>query len=141
MSDLVDPDALFETVATLFAIAVLADHRIRDVELVEFVHACSVQNLKIRPDTLLSRREILDWFNRHKEKIEQALNSPDHDAYKTEVLSHILDMDLQRSVLSSIFTISICDYELHDEESAFITQALDVWKTSMPLPSEIERVA
>jgi hypothetical protein len=141
MPELRNQDALFETVATLFAVSVLADHRVRDAELVEFVHACSLHNLQIHPDTLLSRRDIIDWFNKQKAEIGRALEGPNADDYIVDLLSRIKEEGLQRSVLSSIFTISICDYELHDEESALISKALEVWNTTMPLPTEVEWVA
>ena len=132
---------LYETASEIFAVTVLLDERARDPELIEFVHACMVQNHRLRPGIILSRQSILAWFDANKARIGAALAADADNAYKTGLLSQIYDEDLQRVVLSSIFTISVADYELHDEESDFIKQALMVWKTTLPTPMEIDAVA
>ena len=141
MSTFDDSDSLFNAIATIFAVTVLLDQRERDIELVEFTHACMVQNHRIRPSKIISRQQILAWFAHHRETILGRLSADEDDRYKLGLLGRIHDPELQRSVLSSIFTISVADYELHDEESAFINQALRVWKTQMPTPVEIDAVA
>ncbi len=134
-------DALFESVATIFAMTVLADHRVRDEELIEFTHAAMIHNQLLRPKTILTRRRLLQWFETHKDEIDASMHGDAGDDYKRRILSYITDQALQRSVLSSIFTISVCDYELHDEERDFIATALKVWNASMPRPDEVDLVA
>ena len=141
MSEFPDSQQLFEYVATIFAVTVLLDDRERDPELIEFVHACMVHNHRLRPGVILSRQHLLKWFDANKEAIRARLHADDAEAYKTDLLSRIFDEDLQRGVLSSIFAISVADYELHDEETDFISRALAVWHTTMPTPEEVDAVA
>ncbi len=140
MTQFEDSDALFQTVATIFAVTVLLDNRERDTELIEFCHACMVHNHKIRPGTILPRQKLSAWFTQNKRDISASLSGPDSKAYKSELLSRISVPELQRSVLSSIFIISVADYELHDEESEFIQRALSIWDTKMPRAEELAAV-
>ena len=141
MSQFDDADTLYQVIAKIFAVTVLLDKRRRDPELIEFTHACMVHNHALRPGKIVSRRQIMEWFDAHRPELEDALSKDNALAYKTELLSRVKTKDLQRKVLSSIFTISVSDYELHSEESDFINQALRVWKTSMPTPDELDAVA
>ena len=140
MSEFQDGDALFQTVATIFAATVLLDKRERDPELIEFTHACMVHNHKIRPGTILPRQTLQAWFNQHKGDLSATLSGPDAHDFKIELLSRISAPELQRSVLSSIFTISVADYELHDEETEFIQTALSVWNAEVPRIEELAAV-
>ena len=140
MSEFQDGDALFQTVATIFAITVLLDERERDPELIEFTHACMVHNHKIRPGTILPRQTLQAWFKQRKSDLSATLSGPDAQDFKIELLSRISAPELQRSVLSSIFTISVADYELHDEETEFIQTALSVWNAEMPRVEELAAV-
>jgi len=135
------PDENYEAVLKILAVTVLIDHRTKDRELIEFAHAAMMHNQQLRPSVMLSRRMIIEWFHTEKTGIIDALKADEDDSYKSELLSRIKDSDLQRRLLSSVFSIAVCDYELHDEESDFIKQALKVWKTHMPTPAEIDAVA
>ena len=140
MSEFQDGDALFQTVATIFATTVLLDERERDPELIEFTHACMVHNHKIRPGTILPRQTLQAWFKQRKSDLSATLSGPDAQDFKIELLSRISAPELQRSVLSSIFTISVADYELHDEETEFIQTALSVWNAELPRVEELAAV-
>jgi len=84
---------------------------------------------------------IGEWFERHKDDIIQSLADDDDNSYKIQLLSQVKDKELQRRLLSSIFAIAICDYELHDEESDFIKTALKVWKADLPTPAEVDVIS
>lgn len=134
-------DALFQAVSDILAVTVLLDRRERDRELIEYVHAVQLHNQDIRPETILPRRKILEQFHARKDALITRLDGDGEDEFKRDLLSKVTDKDLQRKILCSVFTISICDYELHDEESDFIKKALDIWKADMPSAAEVESVA
>lgn len=136
-----DSNALYNLVLKILAVTVLIDHREKDRELIEFTHAAMLHNHHLRPGVMLSRTMIIDWFNAQKADIKKSLYADKDDSYKSGLLSQVRDTALQRRLLSSIFTIAVCDYELHDEESNFIKTSLKIWKTEMPTPREIEAVA
>lgn len=134
-------DPLFDAVATVFAATVLLDERQRDVELVEFTHACVVHSRALRPQHILCREQVRSWFDTHSAEIAARLLDDEDGSYRTQILQRIEGDDLRRSVLSSVFAISVSDYELHDEETAFIGRALRLWGVDLPSPKDIEAVA
>ena len=136
-----DSDELYNVILKILAVTVLIDHRQRDRELVEFTHAAMLHNHHLRPGVMLSRKMINEWFDAHKTDLMKKLNADEDNSFKTYILTQIRDKALQRRLLSSIFTIAVADYELHDEESNFIKSSLAIWKTHMPTPSEIEAMA
>lgn len=141
MAKFLDSDTLFGVIIDILAVTVLIDNRQKDRELIEFTHAAMLHNHHLRPGKMISRRMLVDWFNQRKADISASLSRDDDNSFKTDLLSHIRDKELQKRLLSSIFTIAICDYELHDEESNFIKTALKVWKTDMPTAADLEAVA
>lgn len=136
-----DSDELYNVVLKILAVTVLIDHRERDRELVEFTHAAMLHNHHLRPGVMLSRKMIMDWFHAHKAEITETLIADKDNSFKSNLLKRIKDAALQRRLISSIFTIAVADYELHDEESNFIKSSLVIWKTHMPTPAELEAVA
>ena len=141
MTESLGSDALFDVVIDILAVTVLIDNRVKDRELVEFVHVSTLHNHDLRPEKILSRRMLLRLFDARTGRLMTALANDEDGSFKQNLLSKIKDKALQRSLLSSIFTIATCDYELHDEENDFIRSALKVWNTHMPVHSEIEAVA
>lgn len=126
-------------VARILAVTVLLDKRERDIEMVEFCHYVMTINQAIC-STILPRQKILDWFDGHKAEFAEALASDTDRSYKTEILEDITEPDLRKTVLAAICAISVSDYELPDEETAFIKLALDVWKSEMPTADDISLV-
>lgn len=141
MSQSSETDELLQTIATIFAITVLLDKKQRDQELIEFCHAVSVANRHLRPDVILPRTTILKWYGELKPEVVSRLAGQDAWSWKRELLSRIPNAEIRNLVLASIFTISVCDYELRDEESAFIKLALDTWKTGVPLSADLATAA
>lgn len=138
MTTQLDTDELYRVLLNILAVTVLIDKRERDKELIEFCHAAMLLNQQLRPGKIMSKQMLEEWFERHKGDIKQELENDADNSYKIKLLSLVTDKTLQRRLLSSIFTIAICDYELHDEESDFIKTALKIWDTDMPPPEEIE---
>lgn len=134
-------DSLYSSVVEILAVTVLLDMKQRDRELIEFTHAGVVHNQYLRPEKIVTRTQLLNWFHTNADEIKDKLTAKDALAYKTKLLSRITDAELQKRVLASIFTIAVCDYDLHDEESYFIKVALDVWNTVMPTANCLEAVA
>jgi len=141
MAKFLDIDGLYSVVTDILAITVLIDQREKDRELIEFTHAAMTHNHHLRPGKIVSRKMLADWFHARKGVLKEQLKTDSDDSYKKALLAKIKDKDLQRRLLTSIFSIAICDYELHDEESNFIRTALKVWKTEMPGVNELDYVA
>ena len=141
MAKFLDIDDLYAVVTDILAVTVLIDERVKDRELIEFTHAAMTHNHHLRPGKIVSRKMLNDWFHARKGVLRDALAKDQDDSFKKALLANITDKDLQRRLLTSIFSISICDYELRDEESNFIRNALAVWKTEMPNIADLDHVA
>ncbi|MEE9347905.1 MAG: hypothetical protein V3U82_06895 [Robiginitomaculum sp.] len=118
---------IWDDILTLLAVAVLADDRIRDLELVEFCHEAQSLNQHFDPDRILSRSSLRKWFDDKHLPIKIALSSGDRALFISDSLERIDDVAMRPHILQSIFGIIVCDYEMHDEESKFIQTAVDIW--------------
>ena len=133
-----DQDRLYHDVFDILATTVLIDHRTKDRELIELVHAANEMNQLLRPGLIQPRQAVLHQFAERSAYINDGIDSENSEKFKRDMLSKITDTNLQCKVLGFIFAISVCDYELHDEESDFIKTALNVWNADMPTPQELE---
>lgn len=132
---------LFMTVVDILVITVLSDDRTRDKERIEFVNCAQIHNRNLHPDIILTPQQLHTLFDARAATIKAEIDREGLRAVQEKNLVQIIDRGVQRRVLSSIFAISICDYELHDEERGLIQTALSVWKSQLPDPSEIEPIS
>lgn len=133
-------DALISA-ATVLAVSVLIDERLRDIEMVEFSHSMITINRHIRPDVILPRSALMAWFNENAAEISERISKDSDNVWKTEILGHIQDAQLRRMVLAAMFSISICDYELNDEECEYLKLAVSLWETGLPHIEDMELMA
>lgn len=122
----------WQDILRLLAISVLIDDVIKDRELIEFCHEAQKLNRQFRSDTILCREHLLAEFNRIKPDIIAALKSPNSKSYITQCIAALTDEAQCGEVSKSIYSISICDYEVHDEECAFLQTALADWGIDAP---------
>lgn len=130
-----------EAVARILAVTVLLDQRQRDREMIEFCHYVMTINQDICAAAILPRETILNWFEAHKTEFSAALASDTDGSFKRKILDQVICPELHKQVLTAVFAICICDYELHDEEAEFIKLALQLWKSDMPTPGDMSRMA
>lgn len=125
---------MWDDILRLLAIAVLADHRLRDPELIEFCHEAQTLNYHINSERIVSRRELMDWFSKVRPEISEILDGPTPlaEAYIKAAFEKITDSALQPHILQSIFGICICDYDLDDEESRMIQLGMTIWGIGLP---------
>lgn len=131
---------LYKTVLDILVIAVLSDDRTRDREKIEFIHCAQVHNRALHPDVILTPAQLHHLFMERSGVINAQIETNGLQNIQEQYLSQIIDRGVQRSVLASIFSIAVCDYELHDEERGMIQTALRVWKSNLPDPTEIDSI-
>lgn len=131
---------MLRAVGTILATSVLIDERLRDIEMVEFSHSIMTINRYIQPDVILPREDILKWFDDNAAGVSENILKDKNNVWKTEILSKIIDPELRSMVLAAMFSISVCDYELDDEECEFLRLAVSLWKVELPRFKEIERM-
>lgn len=124
-------DPFWSTVLPILAIAVLADGKVRDLELIEFTFEAQAIGAVKDPARILPRKHLKDWFHVMRPHIEAALNSDSRDAFIAQTLNAIDDEHTRQMLLTSVFGIAICDYELHMEETGFLRSAMQAWKVAL----------
>lgn len=133
-------DGTIHAVANILATSVLIDERLRDIEIIEFSHSMTTINQHVRPDVILPPEDIAEWFKGHADSISNKISTDENDVWKTQILNQIQDQDLRRMVLTAMFSISVCDYELKDEECEFLKLAVSLWKIDLPHVTDMERM-
>lgn len=129
---------LFRRVLDILVLAVISDNRTRDRERIEFIHCAQIHNRTLHPDVIMTPSQLHVLFAERAEVLNKEIDEKGLKATQIAHLSDVIDRGMQRRVLSSIFAIAICDYELHDEERGFIRTALETWNSHLPDPTEVE---
>lgn len=135
-----DPETLYDTIATIFAVSVLLNETKHDRELIEFSHACCSHNRMIRPQKINPRETIVEWFHAHAPEIRNKLKDPLCEVYKIGLLRQVGEPTLHLTILSSIFAICIADGTTCSAEDDFIKTAEAVWGITVPTSDELEAV-
>lgn len=123
-------------VLTVLAIAVLADHRLRDPELVEFCHEAKRLSNKYQPDVIMTRTHLRNWFFDNRLPLSSRLESDKAHEFMEAAIRKIDGAELQSDMLQSIFGIVVCDYHLDDEEAFMLKLAVEIW--GMPVPRDFD---
>ncbi|WP_427449950.1 hypothetical protein [Litorimonas sp. WD9-15] len=135
---MIDLDETLRAVSTVLAVSALIDERLRDIEMIEFSHSVMTINQRIRPGVILPRKTVVKWFKDNEDEITVKISEDENSVWRKEILSLITDPELRRLVLSAMFSISVCDYELDDEECEFLKLAVSLWETGLPSVADVE---
>ena len=119
----------FQTVLDILGACVLADRLERDSELVELTTGAQRITRGLDPTTVVARRDMLDWFAAARPRLQGLARDADARA---ALFARLTSPTLRIQTLVAVFGISVCDYHLDDEESAFFQQAAEVWGTTPP---------
>lgn len=122
----------WDNILHLLAIAVLADRRVRDPELIEFCHEAQRICRAYYPDKIMPRADLRDWFLARQDALKAKLSSDNANSVILSAVQSIPEGPLRATILQAIFSISICDYDLDDKESALVHLCQREW--NIPLP-------
>ena len=124
-----------DVILDILGVCLLADKYERDEELVEFCNSAQLLGRFIAPEIVLSRQELRQWLESNKTRLCAVVG--DVEAERA-MLERVTDPELRRKTLVAIFAICVCDYHLADEESAFLSLAMEVWKPKAMTPDMLE---
>ena len=122
----------WDNILHLLAIAVLADRRVRDLELIEFCHEAQRICRAYYPQQIMPCADLRDWFLAQQDALKAKLSSDNANSVILNAVHNIPEGPLRATILQAIFSISICDHDLDDEESALVDVCQREW--NIPLP-------
>lgn len=119
------------------AIAVVIDHKIRDVEQTVFIElANGLLDLFGKPT--LSAQAITTWFEDHKDALEDQLWDKGGNTLVLKALTRFRELKHCEAIYDALVTISIADDEYVPEESRLIQSAASLYGFQRP-PIKITR--
>lgn len=119
------------------AIAVVIDHKIRDVEQTVFIElANGLLDLFDKPT--LSAQAITAWFEDHKDALEDQLWDKGGNTLVLKALTRFRELKHCEAIFDALVTISIADDEYVPEESRLIQSAASLYGFQRP-PIKITR--
>ncbi len=118
----------------LLAAVILIDSRVREVEVDTFVELITGFQNALRENDPMSREEISDWFDAHKSRIRDMLDSPKRDEKLRLLFDDLDSFVFKPHLLAAMESIAISDKELHSTEVDIIQMAADHWNLPMPHP-------
>lgn len=119
------------------AIAVVIDHKIREVEEAVFIElANGLLDLFGKPE--MAPSEITAWFQDHKDALEDQLWDKGGNTLVLKALARFRELKHCEAIYDALVTISVADNEYVAEESRLIKSAASLYGFERP-PLKITR--
>jgi hypothetical protein len=131
------PDFTVDDILMPLAIAVIIDHKIRDVEQAVFIELANGLLDLFGKDELLPA-EITAWFNAHKSALEDQLWDKGGNTLVLKALARFREQKHCEAIYDALVTISVADNEYVPEESRLIKSAASLYGFQRP-PIKITR--
>jgi hypothetical protein len=119
------------------AIAIVIDHKIRDVEQAVFIDLANGL-LELFDLPTMSAAAITGWFEDHKDDLEDQLWEKGGNTLVLKALTRFRELKHCEAIYDALVTISIADNEYVPEESRLIKSAASLYGFQRP-PIKITR--
>ena len=114
---------------------ILSDRLERDEELIELANSAQIVARHLAPETVIARRDVVEWFESNRVSLRRLLD--DHEALGAR-MAEVADPELRAILLTALYNVAVCDYQMADEEQEVLQLALAVWA---PVTLEPARLA
>ena len=114
---------------------ILSDRLERDEELIELANSAQIVARHLAPEAVIARRDVAEWFGNSREALRALLN--DREALGAR-MAEVTDPELRAILLTALYNVAVCDYQMADEEQEVLQLAMAVWA---PLTLEPSRLA
>lgn len=111
----------------LLCAVILADRRVRDVEIDAFVTVVSGFQIALNDRNPESSYQIRSWFDDHNSGIAHWLHT---ERWPINIVSHLEALngfDRKWHLLQAMKTIALSDLDFHKSESDILKFAIDYW--------------
>ncbi|GHA83165.1 hypothetical protein GCM10009069_03070 [Algimonas arctica] len=132
-----NPDFTVDDILMPLAIAVIIDHKIRDVEQAVFIELANGL-LDLFGKDELEHAEITAWFNDNKSALEDQLWDKGGNTLVLKALARFREQKHCEAIYDALVTISVADNEYVPEESRLIKSAASLYGFQRP-PIKITR--
>ena len=119
------------------AIAIVIDHKIRDVEQAVFIDLANGL-LELFDLPAMSAAAITGWFENHKDDLEDQLWEKGGNTLVLKALTRFRELKHCEAIYDALVTISVADNEYVPEESRLIKSAASLYGFQRP-PIKIMR--
>lgn len=116
-----------DEILTLLAISILVDKRLRDEEISAFCQEAQSLMREFKDQDLMPRTEFKRWLAAHKDSISRQLSGNNRNSYMSGAVNNILDPKLRKSILLSLFKLSVSDFNLHAHETELLLLCKNEW--------------
>ena len=114
---------------------ILSDRLERDEELIELANSAQIIARHLAPEAVIARRDVAAWFESNRVSLRGLLD--DREALGAR-MAEVADPELRAILLTALYNVAVCDYQLADEEQEVLQLAMAVWA---PLTLEPARLA
>ena len=113
---------------------ILSDRLERDEELIELANSAQIVARHLAPETVIARRDVAEWFESNREALCGLLD--DREALGAR-MAEVADPELRAILLTALYNVAVCDYQMADEEQEVLQLALAVWAPVTLEPSRL----
>ena len=103
---------------------ILSDRLERDEELIELANSAQIVARHLAPETVVARRDVTDWFAANHKPLRELLD--DREALGAR-MAEVTDPELRAILLTALYNVAVCDYQMADEEQEVLQLAMAVW--------------
>ena len=121
-----------DLVYTLLGAVILADQKVRSVEIETFKALVSGFQSALKQVDPLSPEEIESWFEVNRGDIEMMMGAPDVVDRLSKILAALEDFPYKPQLLKAMDRIALSDQELHPSEIDLIALAAAYWNIETP---------
>ncbi|MGB6229059.1 MAG: hypothetical protein WBF53_02900 [Litorimonas sp.] len=119
------------------AIAVIIDHKIRDVEQTAFANLANGL-LELFGHPVMPRSDILGWFEARRPELEDQLWDKGGNTMVLRALTRFTDEAHCEAIYDALISISVADDEYVTEESRLVKSAASIYGYPLP-PLKVRR--
>lgn len=117
----------------LLCAVILADRRVRDIEIETFVSLVSGFQVALDDPEPDSDAEIRHWFDNNQHDIAKWLGQDQWHSNLNRHLEGLRSFDYKWQLLQAMRSIAISDKELHEAEVTILKYSVDFWGENFDL--------
>lgn len=122
-----------EDLLTLLAHVIIADNKVFQEEIDEFVRSSIGLGIRKRDGSLLTRKWLVNWFKTRHEQIKKTVEKHDIQQELASLFRRLRPMDEKQQVLDCMCSIAQSDGHFHINEKLLVALASGHWGMRAPL--------
>lgn len=121
------PVARWDNIMTLLGLMVVANGRVTEEEVNEFVDSMMELRVVIDPKVSLTRHFAMDWLKLNKDHLSAIIDGLEYDREIIAILSDIRSLPYKLDIITAMVRIAIADNDYSRIEKGFIKKTILYW--------------